>query len=463
MYSVKRIIGQAFSNPQLQRIVAELPYEVFAGENQEPMVRTRGGEYTVPKMSAHVVDLAKKIACAHTGKEVGHCVVTVPANFNDAQREATRRAVRAGGLEVLRILNEPTAAALAYGHGQVLNERIAVFDMGGGTFDLSVLAVRRGLYEVLATGGDSFLGGDDMDRCLADALALRFLEQYRIDPRADFESQSKLRVAAEEIKIALSTQTETTVKIDGLGLGLDGQSLNFETVFSRTEFEELIQPFVERALQCAQQVLADADMLPQNVDQVLLVGGATNVPLVRRRVADLFGRAPQGGIDPMKVVALGAAAHAQSLFAPETISRGSTTEDGEELELMPMDLLMDVTSHSVGLATAGGFAEVLLPKNSPIPAEASRFFSTARDNQECVVLKVCQGDEPRFENNEAIGELRIEGLRPAPRGQVKIEVGFLVDADGVLQVSGRDQDTGTETTARLSLFGLSDDDLIELD
>ena len=469
IYSVKRIIGQPFSSPRLQKTVSNLPYTLVEGANQEPLVRTRAGDLTVPDISAHVIAHAREIATASRHRPATHCVVTVPANFNDTQREATRRAVNAGGLEVLRILNEPTAAALAYGHGRSLNQRIVVFDMGGGTFDLSVLVVRRGLYEVLATGGDPFLGGDDMDHVLADELANRCLQTHRIDPRTNAISLAKLLSSAEEIKQDLSQNETSEVSIGPLGHGAGGKPFFLETTITRAEFEDLVSPIVERALSCAEGVLAQADILPQHVDEVLLVGGATHVPLVRQRVSELFGREAHGEIDPMQVVALGAAAHAQNLFAPETIGQPVQSEYTEaneqegDLSAPMLDLLLDVTSHPVGLATAGGYAEVLIEKNTQIPAEVTRIFSTARDNQDHVTLKVCQGSDRQFDNNELLGELSLQGLRPAPRGQVQIEVSFLIDADGLLQVSAKDADTGAETSANLSLFGLSAEEIESVD
>ncbi len=463
--SAKRIIGQPFSSQRFQQMLDSVPYMVVEGENQESLVRTRAGDMSIPQISCHVVERAKEISEQATGSSTTHCVITVPANFNDAQREATRRAAKLAGLDVLRILNEPTAAALAYGHTRSLNERIAVFDMGGGTFDLSVLAVRRGLYEVLATGGDSFLGGDDMDHALTDELARRFLAEHRMDPRTNSQSLAKMMAAAEEIKIHLSDHDETEVHITELERGLDGSSLDLKTTITRAQLEELVEPIIARAMECATAVLADADILPQHVDEVLLVGGATQVPLVRRRVEALFGRVAQTDVDPMEVVALGAATHAQALFAPETIGRSqSQSIIAEDHDAPPeIALLLDVTSHPVGLATAGGYAEVLLPKNTQIPAEVIRFFSTAKDNQESVVLKVCQGANARFAENEALGQLTLEGLRPGPRGKVRIEVGFLIDADGLLQVTAKDQDTGIETQAVLSLFGIGDNDILEIE
>lgn len=464
--SVKRIIGQAFNSQRFQFMLQKVAYKVVEGLNQEPLVRTRAGDLGAPYISRQVVARAKEIAEARTGRSVSHCVVTVPANFNDAQREATRRAARLAGLDVLRILNEPTAAALAYGHGRDLNQRIAVFDFGGGTFDLSVLAVRRGLYEVLATGGDPFLGGDDMDHALADELARRFLVEHNRDPRTSSESLATILAAAEQVKCYLSTHEEAPVYIPEVDLGIDGNPLSLQTTVTRAQFEELVEPIVSRALLRAETVLAEADILPQHVDEVLLVGGATLVPLVRRRVEALFGRPAQADVAPMEVVALGAAAHAQALFAPETIRTRSVDPNNKNQGAdgaSDIPLLMDVTSHPVGLGTAGGYAEVLLPKNTQIPAEVIRFFSTAKDNQESVILKVCQGAAARFEHNEALGELSLEGLRRGPRGEVRIEVGFLIDADGLLQVTAKDQDTGIETQAVLSLFGISDDDLLGIE
>jgi molecular chaperone DnaK len=301
-----------------------------------------------------------------------------------------------------------------------------------------------------------------MDHAVADELARRFLREHNRDPRTSTDSLATILAAAEQVKIYLSTHEEAPVYIPEVDLGLDGNPLSLQTTVTRGQFEELVEPIVSRALLRAESVLAEADILPQHVDEVLLVGGSTLVPLVRRRVEALFGRAAHADVAPMEVVALGAAAHAQALYAPETISRGTGDNQGEDA---PSDipLLLDVTSHPVGLGTAGGYAEVLLPQNTQIPAEVVRFFSTAKDNQESVVLKVCQGADARFEHNEPLGELSLEGLRPGPRGQVRIEVGFLIDADGLLQVSAKDQDTGAETQAVLSLFGIGDSELLEIE
>jgi molecular chaperone DnaK len=441
VFSAKRIIGQPFSSPRVTEALAHLPFRVAGGDNEEPVVITRGGRHPVAAIASFILAHLKGLAESQLGAPVSACVVTVPANFSDGQREATRQAAEQAGMQVLRILNEPTAAALAYGMRGAVNQRVVVFDLGGGTFDCTVLAIRDGLYEVLATGGDPYLGGDDIDGGIAEDLALDFLHTHRLDPRTDPESMGKLRVAAERVKIHLSQEMEASGTIKELGYGIGGSPLSLDVRYTRAQLERHVKPLAERALVLTEKVLAEASITPQTIDDVLLVGGATRVPFIREAVARLFGRRPRADIDPMQVVAVGAAYQAHALSDPHSA--------------VQVGLLMDVTSHALGIGTAGGYSEVLIPKNTPMPAEGGRTFATASDNQTIVKLRVCQGAERRFDANLPLGELVLSGLPAAPRGRVQVEVSFLIDADGILQVSARDMTSGNAATATLTVLGVA--------
>jgi len=442
IYSIKRLIGQPFRSAAVQEVIAHLPYRVEEGRDQEPIVVTRAGRLRIPELSGMVLAHLRGLAQQRLGLPVNHCVITVPANFSDSQREATRQAAGYAGMEVLRVLNEPTAAALAYGHDRKLHQRVAIFDFGGGTFDLTLLAVREDLYEVVTTGGDPFLGGDDMDQILAKRLSRMLLERHRVDLAYDPVGFARMVIAAEQIKMRLSREEVVEGTLPEVAYGPGGEALGLDFRITRAELEIMYAEIVERAVAAAAKVLAEAQVEPAAVDQVILVGGATRVPLVRKRVSQAFGKPPLGGINPMEVVASGAALHAHGLFAPPGADAGE------------VGLLLDVSSHSLGVATAGGYAEVLIAKNTGIPAEKARIFSTAHDDQEQVVLKVCQGESRRFEDNLPLGELRLVGLRKAPRGVLKIEVTFLIDADGILQVSARDIETGRAEAATLQVLGV---------
>jgi molecular chaperone DnaK len=444
IFSAKRIIGRPYRDPTAQHVMGHLPYRVIEGENQEPLIQTRAGVSSVIDIAAMVLEYLRELAHAQLGVPVRHCVVTVPANFSDGQREATRRAAERAGMQVLRILNEPTAAALAYGHTRTHDRRVAVFDFGGGTFDLTLLSVHDGLYEVLATTGDPFLGGDDFDNAVADHLAIGFLQRHRVDLNAAPESRARLLQAAEEIKIELSSSQMAQGVVPDMAYGDGGRPLSLEFNLSRIDFGTLVDPFVSRAMALTEGLMRDAEIAPNAIDEVVLVGGTTLVPAVRERVARFFGKAPLTDVNPVQVVAAGAALQANALFAPP------------EEQGAAVGLLMDVTSHSLGIATAGGYTEFLIEKNTPIPAEGTRIFSTAQENQDMVRIRICQGHDKRFEENSVLGELRLSGLRAARRGEVQVEVTFLVDANGILQVAARDLQTGRDERATLSVLGLTD-------
>ena len=446
IFSAKRLIGQPFRSPGVQASLAHLPYQVEEGADGEPVIATRAGRHSVIEISAYILAHLKEVAEKHVGRRVTRCVVTVPANFNDGQREATRRAGELAGFRVLRVLNEPTAAALAYGIGRKVHQRVAVFDMGGGTFDVTLLAVRESFFEVLATGGDPFLGGDDMDKALADFIPRDFLARHRIDLRADPKAFALLRIAGEQVKAKLSADAEVSGTLNDVAVGGEGKPLSLEFRVTRDQFEALVSPLVDRAIVKCEDVLGEAGVRADHVDEVILVGGATRVPLVRARVAEHFGKEPRLDINPMEVVAEGAALQAAMLGA----SPDAATAPGG---LLPT-VLVDVTPHALGLAMAGGYTDVLIDKNEAVPVERTRTFSTAREGQTEVLIRVCQGAERAFADNTYLGEVRLDGLRSGRRGEVQIEVTFLVDADGILQVSARDAGTGRAAQATLRVEGI---------
>lgn len=448
IFSAKRIIGRPFRSRETASVISTLPYRVVEGENQQPMVVTRTGTLSVVDVTATVLIYLRQLAESQLSKRVTQCVITVPANFSDPQREATKQAVARAGMTPLRILNEPTAAALAYGTLQKVQRRIAVFDLGGGTFDVTLLAVRDGLYEVLATGGDPFLGGDDMDRAVADYLAEEFLAKNRVDLSQNTDSRARLIWAAEEIKKQLTARDAARGSIADIGYGPGGNPLTLEFDIDRGVFESRISLLVERAIETSARVLDSAQVLPRNVDEVILVGGSTLVPMVQRRVAEFFGRTPKCSINPMQVVAAGAAIHAASLASDH--ADGSTSSGGG----FGGGLLLDVTSHSLGIATAGGYAESLIEKNTPIPAEGTRTFRPAKDGQKTIVIRVCQGESKMFDENTHLGEVRLTELSATARAESRVEVAFLVDANGMLQVSARDLTTGQHAKANLSILGV---------
>ncbi len=444
IYSAKRLIGQNLRSPLVQLALSSLPYRVEEGINQQPIIVAGDRRLTVPEISAQVLAYLKRLAETQFGDIVAEAVITVPANFSDAQRQATKEAGRLAGLEVLRLINEPTAAALAYGYGQRLDETVVVFDFGGGTFDVSILRVREQLFEVLATDGDYFLGGDDLDRCIAEFLAAEMSRQLAIDPRTSPQCMSRLALAAEEIKRYLSTEAEASGTLDGLPV--EGRHVDLPFSLTRDYFNHLIEGYVERTMEVCRQVLTAARLEVTQISDVLCVGGSTRIPLVRDRLAQLFGRYPSIDINPDEVVAQGAAIQAASLSG--RLDAGHRSSDAPA-----RPLLLDVTPSSLGIATAGGYVEKLLDKNAPIPIERSRLFTTARADQDRVVIDCCRGESKRFDENEFLGQLVLEKLPLGPRGAAQIEVTFRVDTDGILHVRARDDKTGNKCEARLQVVG----------
>lgn len=441
IFSAKRLIGQPYDSPRLQAAIHHLPYKVVPGYNLEPVIDVRGQEIPVIEISRYVLEHLKATAEVHLKREVTHCVITVPANFNDGQRNATRAAAERAGFQVLRVLNEPTAAALAHGLGRGMDCRVVVFDMGGGTFDVTVLGIRDNLFEVVATGGDPYLGGDDMDQAVSTLLADGFHKAHGVDLTENRQAFAKAMIAAEQIKMQLSQKDVVEGSISELHYGPGGVPLTLDFHITRAMLESAIRPTINRAMQCVESVLADARLTPEMLDGILLVGGATRVPLVHQLVVKRFGREPAEDVSPMMAVAAGAAIQADLLLNPPA-------------DAATAPLLMDVTAHGLGVGTAGGYIDQLIERNTPIPVERSRVFSTSSDYQTDVDIKVCEGEDKRFEGNHYLGMLRLDGLKPAPRGATRIEVTFMLDADGILRVAARDAVTGKSENATLRVQGV---------
>lgn len=448
VYSAKRLIGLPFRAPEVQAAVSRLLYQVREGHNDQAVFVGPGRMYTVPEISGLLLSYLKQCTEIFLSVGVEAAVVTVPANFNDAQRRATMDAGRIAGLEVMRVLNEPTAAALAYGLGQNMSKRIVVYDFGGGTFDVTVLQVEGYVFEVLATGGDTFLGGDDVDSCMMDLLAEMYIGEHGVDPREDPGTRSRLLLAAEQVKRHLSDNMEARGELKGLGHSPQGEPRNLKFHITRLMFEEAIAPLVSRTVRACQEVLSAAQLTASQIDEVIMVGGSTRIPLVRADVQNYFGRPPRTDINPDEVVAYGAAIQAEILA-----HAGSN--------LASQAVLLDVTPRALGIAVAGGFSERIIDRNVPVPVEQTRMFSTSTDNQTTVRIQVCQGESRHFDENIALGDLELTGIPPGARGSAKIEVTFRVDTNGILRVRARDGSTGVAREASVNVRGAMTESEVE--
>jgi molecular chaperone DnaK len=435
VFAVKRLIGRRFEDPAVGRFRGMAPFEIQAAENADAWVNLQGKLRSPQELSAVILQKMKETAQDFLGEEVTDAVVTVPAYFNDAQRQATKDAGKIAGLNVLRIINEPTAAALAYAIKSKAQETIAVFDLGGGTFDISILRVGDGVYEVLATNGDTYLGGEDFDELLVRVLAERFRDANGIDPREEPMALQRLKEAAERAKHELSSTTETDVNLPFFCVDEKGPKHLMETV-TRAQLEALVEPLVARLAGPCSTALADAGLRPHEIQQVILVGGMTRMPCVIRKVEEIFGREPNRDVNPDEVVAAGAAIQASVLA-------------GQQEDV----LLLDVTPLSLGVETQGGVMTKIIPRNTTIPTRCAEVFSTTDDNQTLVRVHVLQGEREMANDNQLLGRFELIGIPSAPRGVPQIEVAFDIDADGILNVSARDLGTQREQRIVVSAAG----------
>ncbi|ODN69656.1 molecular chaperone DnaK [Methylobrevis pamukkalensis] len=441
-FAVKRLIGRRYDDPMVEKDKKLVPYSIVKGDNGDAWLASGGKKYSPSQISAMVLTKMKETAEAYLGTTVDQAVITVPAYFNDAQRQATKDAGRIAGLEVLRIINEPTAAALAYGLDKNDGKTIAVYDLGGGTFDISVLEIGDGVFEVKSTNGDTFLGGEDFDMRLVSYLADEFKKDQGIDLRNDKLALQRLKEAAEKAKIELSSSSQTEVNLPFITADASGPK-HLAIKLTRSKFEALVEDFVQRTIEPCKAALKDAGLSTSQIDEVVLVGGMTRMPKIQEVVKQFFGKEPHKGVNPDEVVAMGAA-----------IQAGVLQGDVKDV------LLLDVTPLSLGIETLGGVFTRLIDRNTTIPTKKAQVFSTADDNQTAVTIRVFQGEREMAADNKMLGQFDLVGIPPAPRGVPQVEVAFDIDANGIVNVSARDKGTGKEQQIRIQASGgLSDADI----
>ncbi len=442
VFSVKRLIGRRFESKEVSEAKNRLPYEITKGPNDDCRVNIDSKEYTPQEISAKILQKLKADAEAYLGEKITDAVITVPAYFDDSQRKATKDAGKIAGLNVLRIINEPTASALAFGLDREKEGKIAVYDLGGGTFDISILEIGDGVFEVKSTNGDTFLGGDDFDRALINYIADEFKKENGIDLRDDAMALQRLKEAAEKAKIELSSAMETEINLPFITADASGPK-HLVMNITRAKFEQLVEPLIQRTLEPCKKALKDANLSSSDIDHVILVGGMTRMPKIREVVKEFFNKEPRKDVNPDEAVALGAA-----------IQGGVLQGDVKDV------LLLDVTPLSLGIETLGGVMTKIIPRNTTIPTRKSQIFTTADDNQSAVTIHVLQGEREMANDNKTLGKFELVGIPPAPRGVPQIEVTFDIDANGILNVSAKDKATGKEQNIRItSSSGLTEEEI----
>jgi len=443
VYSAKRLIGRYYFSDEVKKAQAVMPYKITEGENKAVRISIKDRSYSLPEISAVVLKEIKAIAESYLGRAVNKAVITVPAYFNDNQRQATKDAGRIAGLEVLRIINEPTAAALAYGFGRNVNQKVVIYDLGGGTFDVSILEIGKDVFEVLATAGDTYLGGDDFDDRIMTWLAEDFLARTQLDLRENKFCLQMLKEAGEKAKIDVGRDGTAQILCPGICQDVNGNVMDLKQTLSLDQFNKMVMDLVQRTFKVCDEALQGARVTAADIDAVILVGGPTRLPIIRNSVKHYFQKEPLEGINPDQVVAMGAALQAHAL-----LDRASKT------------YLVDVTPLSLRIGIVGGYTEKIIEKNTPVPIEKSKTFTTSRDGQERVKIRVYQGESNRAEQCEMLGEFEFSGFRIGFRGDVKIDVNFEINTDGMVNVSATDLETGQKTSTTITLSsGLSEADI----